>query len=91
MSGNVDAATSTREGTQISGTPEPKTATAGSTVAPRAARARRPAQPVSAARRPAESSEERPEAPPRTGGRPLGGYMIGGGTFNGGFMLGSGN
>lgn len=34
MSGNVDAATSTREGAQISGTPGPKTATA-STAKPK--------------------------------------------------------
>jgi hypothetical protein len=53
--------------------------------------ARRPAQPVSAARLPVESSEERREAPPRTsGGHPCGGYMMGSG-MGGGFMLGSGN
>lgn len=51
---------------------------------------RRPAQPVSAARRrPVESSEERPEAP-RPDGRLCGGYMMGSG-IGGGFMLGSGN
>lgn len=91
MSGNVNAANSTREGAQISGTPEPKTATAASTPAPRgAACAQRPAQPVSAARPPVEaSSEGRPEAP-WPGGYRSGGYMMRSGMV-GGFMLGSGN
>ncbi len=45
---------------------------------------RRPAQPVSAARPPVETSEERPE-PSRPGG-----YTLGSGMGKG-FMLGSGN
>ena len=52
-------------------------------------RMRRPAQPLSAARRPVAEAHA-PHATSRTGGRACGGYMIGGGTF-GGFMLGSGN
>jgi hypothetical protein len=50
---------------------------------------RRPAQPVSAARPPLETSEERPEAS-RPDARLCGGYMMGSG-MGGGFMLGSGN
>lgn len=60
---------------------------------PRGARARRPAQTVSAARPQAggEASEGRPEAAlSRSGGRPWGGYTLGSG-MGGGFMLGSGN
>jgi hypothetical protein len=52
-------------------------------------RARRPAQPLSAARQAADGAHRAPDAP-CPGGRPCGGYMLGGGTF-GGFMLGSGN
>jgi hypothetical protein len=52
-------------------------------------RTRRRAQPVSAARPPVEASEGRPEAPPRTGARPWGGYTIGSGLGIG--MMGSGN
>jgi hypothetical protein len=54
------------------------------------AHVRRPAQPISAARRSVEASEGRPEAAPRTGGRTWGGYTLGSG-MGGGFMLGSGN
>jgi hypothetical protein len=45
----------------------------------------RPAQPLSAARRPVGEAHA-----PSPNVRPCGGYMLGGGTF-GGFMLGSGN
>lgn len=48
-------------------------------------RTRRPAQPLSAARRPVGEAHA-----PSPNVRPCGGYMLGGGTF-GGFMLGSGN
>jgi hypothetical protein len=63
--------------------------TARPSLAPARGGANRPAQPVSAARSMAEGAHREPDAP-RPGGRPCGGYMIGGGTF-GGFMLGSGN
>ena len=56
----------------------------------RGARARRAAQPVSAARPLVGSSEGRPEAPPRPDARLCGGYMMGSG-MGGGCMLGSGN
>jgi hypothetical protein len=62
--------------------PAPAPTTAGQS-------ARRPAQPVSAARQPVEGSRGRPEAP-RPGGPPSGGYMMGSG-IGGEFMLGSGN
>ena len=51
-------------------------------------RLRRPAQSVSAARQAMEGAHH---ARPNPVERPCGGYMIGGGTFGGGFMLGSGN
>jgi hypothetical protein len=55
---------------------------------PRRPRARRPAQPLSAARQAFEAHNA--TVAPSPVGRPCGGYMLGGGTF-GGFMLGSGN
>lgn len=57
---------------------------------PRGARARRPAQPVSAARPPVEASPDRCPDASRPDARLCGGYMMGSG-MGGGCMLGSGN
>lgn len=74
--------------TTVSSPCEVPASSAAATPASPGSRARRPAQSVSAARQPVEGAHH---ARPNLVERPCGGYMIGGGTFGGGFMLGSGN
>lgn len=69
--------------------PDARDTTRTDHVEPVAGRMRRPAQPLSAARRPVDEAHTR-HATSHAGARACGGYMMGSG-MGGGFMLGSGN